>query len=166
MYCNQNNSIMTIELAKELIRERLEQKPVKGGWINEFSDDAFYGESKKCSLLPASCGEHHETVYNKWGTPCNSICYRHFRKDECLHLDDTYAALHICLVTGPSQYEDDQERIEEARKHVGEIYVTFDKPINRGSGTVYFYDYGKDLSLDDLAQQHPEFLKELVFHLK
>lgn len=159
---------MTIELAKELIRERLEQKPADSGWINEFSgDDAFYGESKKCGLLPFPCGEHSEDVWHpELHVRCNSICIRHFRKDECLLLDDTYAALHICLVTGPSKYEDDPEKIETARKHAGEIYVTFDKPLNRGNGTVYFYDYGKDVSLDDLCEQHPEFVKELVFHLK
>jgi hypothetical protein len=54
----------------------------------------------------------------------------------------------------------------EANDHIGEIVITFDRPINHGDGTVEFNDYGLDLTLDELEQRDPEFLKNLVFNLK
>lgn len=160
---------MTIELAKELISERLDQKNPETGWFKEYynSDDAFYAYAHKSSLLPNRCGEHYEDVWHpELHVRCNSIWFAHFNLSECLTIDGM-VAVYAYKVVGRSPWGDDDERAREADSHAGEIYVSFQYPVSVGDGEVWLDDSrGKDLTLDELAEQHPEFLKELVFHLR
>ena len=155
--------MLTVELAKTLIRERLNTKPTASGWMNEFKNrgnDAYFGDIKRISLLPAPCGYHHRPVYSN-GINVNTLRINHYDQDRCLFLDNDYVAVSISMCCGAAF--DDQP---EANDHIGEIVITFDKPIKRGDGTVEFNDYGLDLTLDELEQRDPEFLKNLVFNLK
>lgn len=153
---------MTIELAKELIRERLSQKTPVSGWMNDYAETPFFGYSQKCNLLPPSCGEHHQPVYNDMGIRCNSVCLRHFHKNDCLTADNL-VAVSVYLVTGEVACCPD----EEVQKHIGEIYVCFERPVSRGGDEIYLDDWGgKDLTLDQMGEQYPDLLKELVFNLK
>ena len=157
---------MTIELAKELIRERLNTKPVEACWLNEFynhGDNAFFCHAKRIGLLPNPVRNYYRPVYNEWGTRCNSLSIGIYKSQNCLYLDESskYVALSISLVTG--RVFDDQP---EADEHIGEIIITFDKAISSGEGEVEFNDYGMDLTLDELCDQYPEFAKNLVFYLK
>ena len=160
--------MFTTELAKELIIDRLNSKGKDNAyWAKEYSKDTFFCETKMIGLLPKPCGERHQTVYNEWGINCNTICISKFRKDDCLVLtdgDDEYIAVNLYLVTGGCSVSDD-EQFEEAEQHKGEIYITLGRFY--GGDTVEINDRrGLDLSLDELEQRHPDFLKELVFNLK
>ena len=147
--------MITTELAKELIIERLNTKGIKDHrWCREYADDAYRSDVIVIGLLPQPCGEHHEEVYN-WGIPVNSICRRHFRRSECLFLDGKVAT-RLYVATDP----------EEAGEHVGEVCVSFEYACGTDNGAVYMLDRGFDLTLDELEEKDPEFLKELVFNLK
>lgn len=154
---------------KELISERLDQKTPETGWFNEYynNDDAFFAYAHKCSLLPSRCGEHYEDVWHpELHVRCNSIWFPHFNLRECLTIDGL-VAVKVYKVVGRSPWCYDEESGQEADKHAGEIRIAFASPIHWNEDEVYMDDYrGKEMTLDELAEQHPEFLKELVFHLK
>ena len=155
--------MFTAKLAKELIAFRLEERGVMNTrWCKEYADDAFFGCTKEICLLPKPVGEHHRPVYNDFGIKCNSICIYHFTKDNCLLLEDRYMALRVYICYGASKYSDDQE----ANNHLGEIYVAFERFASEGNGEISGNDNGIDLTLDELEQRDPEFLKNLVFNLK
>ncbi len=158
--------MMTIELAKELIRERLNTKNEQSCWLNEFynhGDNAFFCHAKRIALLPNPVGEFTRPVFDDFGVRCNTVYYNTFHKNDCLYLDESrkYVALSISIVTG--RVFDDQP---EADEHIGEIIITFDKPVARSEESVFFNDRGMDLTLDELCDQYPEFAKNLVFYLK
>lgn len=155
--------MFTAKQAKDLIDFRLKTKGVMDTlWCKENSDDAFFGCAKVIGLLPTPCGNHHEPVYNSMGINCNTLNVSHFRKNDCLILEDRYVAVRVYICCGKSKYSDDTE----ANNHLGEIYVAFERFSNRGDGEIECSDRGIDLSLDELEQRDPEFLRNLVFNLK
>ena len=159
----------------ELIKERIATRGIKNHrWIHEYrskrngnSDEAFIADLKEIGFLPTPCGERHETVYNEFGVNCNSICINFFKKDDCLPFGDDYATCRIYSVIGLDSSFNDEEEVRIAESHKGEIYVLFLKMINRGNGAVELNDTnGIELSLEELEEKHPDFLKDLMFNLK
>ena len=159
---------MKTELAIELIRERLSEKPINTRWMNEYDNNAFFGRSHSISLLPHACGYHRQNVYN-YGVLCNTIRINHFKREDCIFLDKRYIAKSIYLVVGASEYEDNEKRIAEVNKHVGQVFVAFDRYAacnDCENEEVECSDCGKDISLEKLAETNPDFVKNLVFNLQ
>lgn len=160
----------------ELIKERIATHGTNvHQWIHEYrskrngnSEEAFIADLKAIYLLPTPCGERHEDVYGEFGVKCNTICIRSFKKDECLSFGDDYATCKIYSVIGlDSRFNDEEKEVRIAESHKGEIYVLFLKMINRGNGAVELCDTdGIELSLEELEEKHPDFLKDLMFRLK
>lgn len=155
--------MFTTKEAKELIAARLNKNGKEDTfWCKEQDDDAFFGDVKVLWMLPHPCGEHHEDVYNG-RINVNTICVNHYKEDGCLILDKRYVASRVYLCCGQCEYVDDQD----AEQHVGEIYVSFEHLYPEGEKEISLdYEHGFDLSLDEVEQEYPELLKEMVFYLR
>lgn len=159
----------------ELIKERIATRGTNvHRWIHEYrskrngdSEEAFIADLKAIFLLPTPCGERHEDVYNDFGIKCNTIGINFFKKDDCLSFGEDYATCNIYSVIGLDSRFNDEKSVRNAESHKGEIYVLFLKMINRGNGAVELNDRdGIELSLEELEEKHPDFLKDLMFNLK
>lgn len=158
--------MFTTNLAKSLVEFRVKERgEMRSEWCKKYESDSFFGSIQFVNLLPTACGCHHRDVYNSMGINCNSICINHFKKSDCLIFEDKYVACRVYVCCGASKYSEEY-LAEEANNHLGEIYVAFERFSNTGDGEIFASGYGMDLTLDELEQRNPEFLRNLVFNLK
>ena len=157
--------MMTTTLAKDLIKEEINNRKLDTAWVDINRDKAFFGRVREIGLLPRSIGSHSETVYDALTgyIPVNSVSFAHFKKDDCLFLNEKFVAKKISLGCGPCSINAGDP---DAMSHEGEIRVSFEKWYNRAPGIVLDDQNGFSLTLDELEQQYPDFLKSLIFYLR
>lgn len=161
---NENKTTMEFPY-KDIIKNRIAEKGKKEAcWIKECEDDGFFCETKGFSLMPSPSGQRHQNVYNDYGVCCNSICIRSFKKEDCLYFDDTKVCSGIYSIEGESCVSDEDEA-KVIEQHIGEVYICMSRADNCGGGNIELDDHTTYLTLDEVEQVNPNFLRELMFHL-
>ena len=146
---------------KDIIKSRINEKgKMKAHWIKEYDDDGFFCETKGFWLMPSPSGWHREKVYNH-GVCCNTINIASYKKDECLYFDDKRVCSGIYSVEGESCSSEN----DEVKQHIGEVYICISRGIYYGEDDIELDDRTTYLTLDEVEQANPNFLKELMFHL-